>query len=92
MKDDFRDRSHLAVVEGAVPADKPRKGYRRTGLDQDEQVTCWQCELDTGIATSMVTEVTLAPRRSPAGKKVGGTKAWVCAYCIARGKVTQLIG
>ena len=92
MKDDFRDRSRLAMIDGAVPADQPRKSYRRTGLDQDEQVTCWQCELDTGIATSMVTEVTLAPRRSPTGKKVGGTKAWVCAYCMARGKVVKLMG
>lgn len=92
MKDDFRDRSHLAVIDGAVPADQPRKGYRRTGLDEAEQVTCWQCELDTGVATSMVTEVTLAPRRSPTGKKVGGTKAQVCTYCLARGKVTRLIG
>ncbi|MFD1944724.1 hypothetical protein [Paradevosia shaoguanensis] len=90
MKDDFRDRSHLTSIEGDRPADTPRAG-RRTALDQDEQVTCWQCELDTGIATSMVTEVTLAPRRSPAGKKVGGTKAWVCAHCMARGKVTRLL-
>lgn len=92
VKDDFRNRSHLAVIDGAVPADKPRKGYRRRGLDQDEQATCWQCEIDVGVATSMVSEVTLAPRRSPTNKKVGGSKAWVCTYCLARGKVTQLIG
>jgi hypothetical protein len=91
VKDDFRDRSHLTSIEGDRTAEKPRAG-RRTALDQDEQVTCWQCELDTGIATSAVVEVTVAPRRSPAGKKVGGTKQWVCAHCLARGKVTRLIG
>lgn len=91
MKDDFRDSSHLAIIDGDRPADKLRAG-RRTALDQDEQVTCPQCLADTGVETSMVTEVTLAPRRSPAGKKVGGTKAWVCAYCMSRGKLTRLIG
>jgi hypothetical protein len=92
MKDDFRDRSHLAVVDGALPDNAPKRSHRRTALDQAEQVVCYQCEKDTGVATSMVTEVTLAPRRSPAGKKVGGTKAWVCTYCMSRGKVTKLIG
>lgn len=92
MKTDFRDRSHLNVVDGDVPDDAPKKGYRRTGLQQPEQVYCWQCENDTGIATSMVTEVTVAPRRSPTGKKVGGNKAWICTYCMGRGKITRLIG
>lgn len=91
MKDDFRDRSHLTTVDGDRPADLPRAG-RRTALDQDEQVTCPQCLADTGVETSMVMEVTLAPRRSPAGKKFGGTKAWVCVHCMSRGKVTRLIG
>jgi hypothetical protein len=92
VKDDFRDSSHLTAIAGDRAADAKPKAWRRTALDQAEQVVCWQCEKDTGVATSMVTEVTLAPRRSPAGKKVGGTKAWVCAYCLARGKVTKLIG
>ena len=91
MKDDFRDRSHLSLLDGDRPADKPRAG-RRTALDQDEQVTCPQCLADTGVETSGMVEVTVAPRRSPAGKKTGGTKQWVCAHCLARGKVTKLIG
>lgn len=90
MKSDFRDRSHLTSIEGERPADKPRAGSR-TALDQDEQVTCPQCLVDTGVETSAVVEVTVAPRRSPAGKKVGGTKQWVCAHCLAQGKVTRLI-
>ena len=90
MKDDFRDRSHLTTIEGERTADKPRRG-RRLALDQDEQVTCWACEKDIGVATSAVVEVTVAPRRTPAGKKAGGTKQWACAYCLARGKLTVLI-
>lgn len=90
MKTDFRERSHLATVDGGRPADKPRAG-RRTALDQAEQVTCYVCLKDVGIETSATVEITLAPRRSPTGKKVGGTKAHVCAYCLARGKTTILI-
>lgn len=92
MKDDFRDRSHLTSIDGAVPADKPRKGYRRTALDQDEQVTCWKCEQDIGVATSAVVEVLIAPRRTPRNTQAGGTKEWVCAHCLARGEITKLIG
>ena len=90
VKTDFRDRSHLSTVEGDRPADKPRAGRRRA-LGEDEQVTCYVCLKDVGVETSAVVEVTVAPRRSPAGKKVGGTKQWVCAHCLARGKVTKLI-
>ena len=91
MKTDFRDRSHLNVVDGDRLADKPRAGRRR-GLDEDEQVTCYQCLVDIGIETSAVVEVVVAPRRSPQNKRTDGTKQWVCAHCLARGKVTKLIG
>lgn len=91
VRDDFRDRSHLSILDGDRPADKPRAG-KRHGIAEDEQVTCWQCLKDVGIETSMVSEVTIAPRRSPEGKKIGGSKAYVCTYCLGRGKVTKLIG
>jgi hypothetical protein len=91
VKDDFRDRSHLTSIEGDRTAEKPRAG-RRTALDQDEQVTCWKCAQDIGIETSAVVEVTVAPRRTPRNTKTGGTKQWVCAHCLARGEITQLIG
>jgi hypothetical protein len=90
VKDDFRDRSYLTTVQGERPADQPRRG-RRLALDEDEQITCWQCEKDIGVASSAVVEVTVAPRRTPTGKKAGGTKQWACAYCLARGKMTVLI-
>jgi hypothetical protein len=88
VKTDFRDRSHLKVHDGDRPEDKPRT-WRRRGLDEDEQLTCWQCLADTGVETSMTMEVTLAPRRKPDGRKTGGTKAHVCVYCLSRGKVTK---
>lgn len=90
MKDDFRDRTHLTSIAGGRPADLDRAGRRRD-LSEDEQVTCYQCLKDTGVETSAVVEVTLAPRRRPDGRKTGGTKSWVCAHCLARGVITKLI-
>lgn len=92
MKDDFRDRSHLSTVDGGKPDDAKPRAWRRTSLDDAEQVVCWQCKADTGVETSATVEVTLAPRRRPDGKKTGGTKIQACAHCLARGKVTKLIG
>lgn len=89
MKDDFRDRSKLTVIEGGAPK-KRRKPYRRRVLGEPEQVTCHVCEADTGVATSAVIEMTLSPLRTPDGRKVGGKKAYVCPYCLIRGKLTQL--
>lgn len=89
MRDDFRDRSKLAVVEGAPVRKRP---YRRKSLDQPEQVVCQVCVKDIGIETSATVEMTLAPLRTPDGRKAGGTKTHVCAYCLSRGKITKLIG
>lgn len=91
MRTDFRDRSHLKSVRGERPADLPRAGKRKS-IEEDEQITCWQCLEDTGIETSAIVEITVAPRRTPNGKATGGTKAHVCAHCLARGKITKLIG
>ena len=89
MRDDFRDRSKLKLVAGN-PTVK-RKRYRRRALDEPEQVTCPTCEAELGVATSAVTEMTVAPLRTPDGRKAGGSKQFVCTYCLARGKVTPLI-
>lgn len=78
------------VIEGGTPVRK-RKPYRRKKPDQPEQVFCHVCEEDTNIQTSAVIEMTIAPMRTPDGRKAGGSKAWVCPYCLARGKVTRLI-
>jgi hypothetical protein len=81
----------LTVIDGDRPADRPRAGRRRD-IAEDEQVTCWRCLADIKVETSAVVPVTLAPRRTPDGRKTGGTKIWACAHCLARGVVTELIG
>jgi hypothetical protein len=79
----------LTVITGDRKMRERRAGRRRT-LDQNEQVTCWRCENDTGIATSMAVRVMLAPRRTPLGRLVPGTEGWICAYCLTRGKMRQI--
>ena len=79
----------LTVITGDRKTRERRAGRRRA-LDQNEQITCWRCENDTGIATSMAVRVMLAPRRTPLGRLVPGTEGWICAYCLKRGKVTSL--
>lgn len=83
------DDNHLKSVEGGRKTLRPRAGRRRS-LAHDEQIQCWQCESDTGVATSMALNVLLAPRRSPSGRVVDGSHSWVCVQCLARGKVTTL--
>jgi hypothetical protein len=56
----------LTVITGDRKTREPRAGRRRT-LEQNEQITCWRCENDIGIATSMAVRVVLAPRRTPLG-------------------------
>lgn len=51
------------------------------------QWVCRTCEVDIGTPTSVVASVTLCPRTN--GRKLsGGTRAYVCAHCLARGVVT----
>jgi hypothetical protein len=59
----------LTVITGDRKTRERRAGRRRA-LDQNEQITCWRCENDTGIATSMAVRVILAPRRTPLGRLV----------------------
>lgn len=77
------------VINGKA---RRRKPYRRTQMDEPEQVTCHVCESELGVATSATVEMTIAPRRTPDGRKVGGRKQHVCTYCLTRGRVTVLIG
>jgi len=60
----------LTVITGDRKTRERRAGRRRA-LDQNEQITCWRCENDTGIATSMAVRVILAPRRTPLQHKRG---------------------
>ena len=59
----------LTVITGDRKTRERRAGRRRA-LDQNEQITCWRCENDTGIATSMAVCVILAPRLTPL--------CWIC--------------
>jgi hypothetical protein len=79
----------LTVITGDRKTRERRAGRRRA-LDHNEQITCWRCEIDIGIATSMAVRVMLAPLRTPLGRLVPGTDGWICAYCLTRGKVTSL--
>src|SRR4029077_20743803 len=69
----------LTVITGDRKTRERRAGRRRA-LDQNEQITCWRCENDIGIPTSMAVRVILAPRRTPLGRLVPGTEGWICAY------------
>ncbi len=71
----------VTVIEGGGSGPKP---WRRRSLNECEQITCYKCN---GSAT---VEVTLAPRRAPGGKPVGGTKILACAFCLARGELVEL--
>ena len=79
-------QNKLEVIEGGGEP----KAWRRRRLKDSEQVTCWQCKADIGIETSAVVKVTIAARRKDL-KKVGGKSVWACAFCLGRGKLTQLI-
>lgn len=52
---------------------------------QSAQWVCRRCQNDIGVATSTVLVLKVAPRVSPEGRIVGGTKETVCAYCWQRG-------
>jgi hypothetical protein len=59
----------LTVITGDRKTRERRAGRRRA-LDHNEQITCWRCENDIGIATSTAVRVMLAPRRTPLGRLV----------------------
>ena len=79
----------LTVITGDRKTRERRAGRRRA-LDHNEQITCWRCENDTGVATSMAVRVMLAPRRTPLGRLVAGTEGWICTHCLSRGQITSL--
>lgn len=49
-------------------------------MQDDEQVTCFQCLADIWVETSGTVEMTMAARRLPTSELWDGTKAHVCAY------------
>lgn len=50
---------------------------------------CVVCEADTGNATTTAIKVRRMPHVK-GGKLTGGHDAWVCAACLARGKITPV--
>lgn len=70
----------LQVVNGDRQTTRHRAG-RRLSLEQDEQMTCQNCENQTGVATSRFRQAVICQRRRPDGSVHGGTKVWVCDYC-----------
>jgi hypothetical protein len=54
----------LTVINGGRKTREPRAGRRRA-LHHNEQITCWCCENEIGIATRMAVRVMLAPLQAP---------------------------
>ena len=81
------DPQRFRVIDGTA---KP-KPYRARKRGQAELLTCWQCEQDTGVASAHTLE-TKQGRMVRDGKPEGGSKVIICADCLARGKVTRLLG
>lgn len=85
--------SRFRVIEGGPAGDgvaKP-KAYRARHRGEAELLTCWQCEIDTGVSTALTFEMKQG-RMIRDGKPEGGSKVIYCGHCLARGKLTKLIG
>lgn len=65
------------------------KPWSREAFDQPEQRTCPICAMRNGVASSIAVKVLLSPMEL-GGRLVGGTEAWVCALCLARGEIVEL--
>jgi len=82
---DHTNQPSLVLIDG----DGGCKAWSRSRLNQPEQRTCPECEKRTGTASSIAVQVVLSPMEL-GGRMVGGTKAWVCALCLARGEIVEL--
>lgn len=58
---------------------------KRQSLHESQQIVCHKCN---GSAT---VSVTLSPRRTPKGKQIGGSRVKVCAFCMVRGEIVELV-
>ncbi|MEE7478436.1 hypothetical protein [Methylobacterium hispanicum] len=81
------DQPHrFRVIEGG---DKP-KPYRARKRGEAQPLTCRICETEKGHPGAVTMTVTLGQMVKD-GRPYGGTKAIVCAHCLARGLVTILL-
>lgn len=75
------------VIEGGSKP-KPSRAPRKSKAP--EPLSCHACEADKGHSGAVTMTVKLGQMVRD-GKPYGGTKAVICAHCLARGKVTILI-
>lgn len=74
-------RIRLAVDNTA----KPKRARKRPGFSPWE---CRVCEVDIGVTSRALVKVRLYAEQGADLSIKGGHAAWVCATCMARGKVT----
>lgn len=85
--------SRFRVIEGGPAEDgnAQPKPYRARRRGEAELLTCRRCEVDIGVSTALTFEMKQG-RMVRDGKPEGGTKAIYCGNCLARGKLTKLLG
>lgn len=76
------EKNGLNIIEGGG---KDVIRPKRQSLNEDQQIVCPKCN---GSAT---VSVTLSPRRTPKGKQIGGSRVKVCAFCMGRGEIVELV-
>lgn len=78
--------SPFRVIDGGKP-DKPKRPRRARRLTPWE---CRICEADIGVRSRSLMKVRDQAFQDERLRITGGTDKWVCAMCMARGKVTPV--
>ncbi|RVV99679.1 hypothetical protein EKE94_03070 [Mesobaculum littorinae] len=92
MAEDDTPQRFRVIPGGPAGDEKPKpKPYRTRKRGAAQLLTCWQCELDTGVSGATTMEVKQG-RMVRDGKPEGGSRAIICVDCLAMGKVTHLLG
>lgn len=76
----MEDKQFQLIAGGGKNIIRPK----RKSLEESQQIVCHKCN------GSAVIDITLAPRRKPNGKMIGGTKIKACAFCHAMGEIVEL--
>jgi len=76
--------SRLRVIEGGQPA-KPKRNRKAKSLRFWE---CRVCETAIGVRTRALIKVRQGAFEDERLRITGGSDIWVCASCLARGKIT----
>lgn len=76
--------SRLRVIEGGLP-DKPKRKRK----PREQRVwECRVCLVDIGAASRSLVKVRHGAVEDGQLRISGGSDVWVCAMCLARGKMT----